>query len=268
MIRSLPLHGLRRAVAHVSLIGFVSSVLWVDFGLTEESVWPLIASCSSVAALALLIIVPGLYWNNLTHLPAAHGRTIAIIPVRNETDEHVRQLVLSVATQSIPPDEIHVMDDGSEMPLTWFECPTVTWHWQPHQGKRHAQANVLRQFEPEEWDFIFTVESDSIPAADALEHLLRSMSNPRVQAATGMIQSWFGAVTPPSGALALYRADLVYDNLEDYVSSGTADDDRRLSVYALLRGEVAAVHESVVKAHLPTTIKGMFFQRPGWSMSG
>ena len=130
---------------------------------------------------------------------------------------------------------------------------------------------------------------------DALEHLLRSMSNQRVQAATGMIfvrnrtenvltrlvdinvvtsclmfrmiRSWLGVVTPTSGALALYRAHVIFDNLDDYVSSGTAGDDRRLSFYALLQGEVVGVTEAVVETHLPTTVGGTFRQRMRWSKS-
>ncbi len=121
------------------------------------------------------------------------------------------------------------------------------------------------------------------------------MSNQRVQAVTGMIfvrnrtenvltrlvdinvvtsclmfrmiRSWLGVVTPTSGALALDRAHVIFDNLDDYVSSGTAGDDRRLSFYALLEGEVVGVTEAVVETDLPTTVGGTFRQRMRWSKS-
>ena len=99
------------------------------------------------------------------------------------------------------------------------------------------------------------------------------MKDDRVQAATGMIlvrnwnvnflsrltdinvvtscllyrmaRSWLGIVSPTSGALAIYRSAVVYDNLDDYLTSGTAGDDRRLSFYALLRGDVVGVTEAI-----------------------
>jgi hyaluronan synthase len=150
-------------------------------------------------------------------------------------------------------------------------------------------------YEPDEFDFILTVDSDSVLDDDALEHMLRSMRDERVQAATGMIlvrnwqanflsrltdinvvtscllfrmaRSWLGIVSPTSGALAMYRSWVVYDNLEDYLTSGTAGDDRRLSFYALLRGEVVGVTEAIASTELPTTWSGAFHQRMRWSKS-
>jgi hyaluronan synthase len=76
-----------------------------------------------------------------------------------------------------------------------------------------------------------------------------------------------GIVSPTSGALALYRADVVFDNLEDYVTSGTAGDDRRLSFYAMLRGQVVGVNEAVVSTQLPDRWGDCFRQRMRWSKS-
>jgi cellulose synthase/poly-beta-1,6-N-acetylglucosamine synthase-like glycosyltransferase len=82
-----------------------------------------------------------------------------------------------------------------------------------------------------------------------------------------MLRSWFGIVSPTSGCLAIYRAAVLYDNLPDYLTSGTAGDDRRLSFYALLRGQVVGVSEAVVSTQLPSTVRGMFRQRTRWSKS-
>jgi hyaluronan synthase len=60
---------------------------------------------------------------------------------------------------------------------------------------------------------------------------------------------------------------VVYDNLEDYLTSGTAGDDRRLSFYALLRGDVVGVTEAIASTELPTTWSGAFHQRMRWSKS-
>jgi cellulose synthase/poly-beta-1,6-N-acetylglucosamine synthase-like glycosyltransferase len=277
------------------LLGFATYVAVIDYRWFDVDVLPLFLFYSIVAIGTFVIMLSGVFWKSYSHLPPAPGRVIAIIPVYNEDPELYTAAIWSLINQTIPPDVIHVMDDGSRRPLQAFNHPLVRWHSQNNQGKRHAQYNILKMYSPNAWDFIFTVDSDSVCDPDALEHLLRSMSDSAVQAATGMIfvrnwrknlltrltdinvvtsclmfrmfRSHMGVVTPTSGAIALYRADLVYDNLEDYVTSGTAGDDRRLSFYALLRGKVVGVHESVVETALPETWGGIFNQRLRWSKS-
>lgn len=274
---------------------FVGYVFYVDMKWAPQGFGFLLVFYTGVASITLVMMLAGMFWRSFTHLPPALGRVLVIIPVFNEDPELVRAAVLSLTRQTRPPQAIHVMDDGSDRPLEEFAHPLVTWHHQENQGKRHAQGNVLKLFSPNSWDYILTVDSDSVCDPDALEHMLRAMSNPKVQAATGMIfvrnwktnfltritdinvvtsclmfrmfRSWFGVVTPTSGALALYRASLVYDNLEDYLTSGTAGDDRRLSFYALLRGQVVGVHEAVVETKLPDMWGDVFHQRLRWSKS-
>lgn len=240
-------------------------------------------------------LLSAIHWRSFTQLPPAHGRVMAIVPVYNERTELVHATVRALLRQTILPDAIHVIDDGSVVPLETFDDPLVTWHRIENSGKREAQAYVLRQFPAREFDFLMTVDSDSVCDDDALEHLLQAMSDDRVQACTGMIfvRNWstnlltrftdinvvtscllfrmarsiLGIVSPTSGALALYRAEIVYDNLDDYLNSGTAGDDRRLSFYALLRGQVVGVTEAVVSTELPDTWKGCFWQRTRWSKS-
>lgn len=233
-----------------------------------------------------------------THLPVAQGRVLAIVPSYEEEDpEAVHKTVRALLGQTRPPDHIFVQDDGSEIHrVVPFDHPKVTWGWAPNGGKRVAQGHVLRSLDPRDWDYVFTVDSDAEPEPDALEHLLRSMSNPKVQAATGLIlvrnrddnlltrltdlnigtsclmirtsRSAIGAVETTSGALALYRSAVLFDNLDDYLSSGTNGDDRRLTMYALLRGDVVVVNEAVVHTDMPKTVKGMFRQRLRWGKSG
>jgi hyaluronan synthase len=60
---------------------------------------------------------------------------------------------------------------------------------------------------------------------------------------------------------------MIYDNLWDYLHSGTMGDDRRMSFYALLRGQVVRVNEAVVETHLPTRPMGVMKQRMRWAKS-
>src|SRR3954464_879064 len=296
LTRSRPFRGGRRAAAWLPILAFLAYVVWshLKWGLSRDTMM-LETFFGAMALMIFLFMVSAVYWRSFTHLPPASGRVLAIVPCYNEESPLVHAVVRSLLRQSILPDAIHVVDDGSAVPLETFEDPLVTWHHIPNGGKRDAQAHVLHRFDPCEFDFIFTVDSDSVVDDDALEHLLRAMKDERVHAATGMIlmrnwdenfltrltdinvvtsclvfrmlRSWFGIVSPTSGALALYRSAVIYDNLDDYLHSGTVSDDRRLSFYALLRGQVVGVTESVVCTELPSTWHDVFMQRMRWSKS-
>lgn len=295
IFRSRPIRGWRRVVAHVPVVLFLTYAINSNSGWLDETTWPLVLFFSLMAVLITYYLFSGIWWRSFTHLPAAPGKVLAIIPVYNEEAHLVHEAVRALLRQTILPDAIHVVDDGSRVPLETFDHPLVRWHRIKNSGKRHAQAHALRMHRPDEFDFLLTVDSDSVLDHDALERMLESMSDPKVMASTGMIytrnwktniitrmtdmnvtvsclllrmaRSWLGIVSPTSGALALYRNHIVYDNLEDYVTSGTAGDDRRLSFYALLEGQVVGVTEAVVSTQLPTTIRGAFWQRMRWSKS-
>ncbi|MEZ0076457.1 glycosyltransferase family 2 protein [Planotetraspora sp. GP83] len=142
----------------------------------------------------VLIAILGstVYPRRFTHLPPAKGRVVAIVPAYNENTEALNSTVAALLNSSRPPDEIHVVDDGSSNPAVRFAHPFVHWHRRDNGGKREAQAFVLRELR---WardngrgraDFILTVDSDSVVDRRAIRHLLRAMSDPRVQAATGL----------------------------------------------------------------------------------
>ncbi|MFC9085311.1 glycosyltransferase [Nocardiopsis dassonvillei] len=235
------------------------------------------------------------------HLPAARGRVVCIIPSFNENQTALDETLWSILGGTIVPDQIHVVDDGSATPVVPWQHPRIVWHRQANAGKRHAQALVLEQLRAARAagehpaDFILTIDSDCTVDRFAVQHLLRAMSDQRVQAATGLpilrnrttnwitritdlemvaacltlraARSRLGVVAPCSGALSLYRADLVLDNLDDYVTSGTAGDDRRLTHYALLRGHAVAVDDAVVATEMPDTLRAVYRQRVRWFKS-
>jgi hyaluronan synthase len=243
-------------------------------------------------AICLLAFVRG---RKFVNFPIARGRTIAVIPAYNEPQDKLYACVRSLMAQTAKLDKIIVMDDGSVEPVVPFDAPGVEWVRQPNTGKRGAQVAALRRFHRDEFQFVMTVDSDSTPYPDALEHLLRAMSNRKIQAATGWIyvrnyneslvaraadmdiggscvmmrasRSMLGALETTSGALALYRSEILYDNLDEYaVESGTGDD-RWLAMRALLRGQVVGVYEAGVETDMPTTMRGTFRQRLRWARS-
>jgi hypothetical protein len=70
-----------------------------------------------------------------------------------------------------------------------------------------------------------------------------------------------------SGALALYRSELLYDHLDAYAVECGTGDDRWLALRALRHGQVVAVAEALVETDMPSTLKGTYKQRLGWSRS-
>jgi len=247
---------------------------------------------AAIIAVCLLAFARG---RQFVNFPVARGRTIAVIPVYNEPQEKLYACVLSLMAQTVKIDKIIVMDDGSVEPVVPFDAPGVEWIRQPNTGKRGAQVAALRRFDRDEFQFVMTVDSDSTPYPDALEHLLRAMSNRRIQAATGWIyvrnyreslvaraadvdiggscvmmrasRSMLGALETTSGALALYRSEILYDNLDEYAVECGTGDDRWLAMRALLRGQVVGVYEAGVETDMPTTIRGTFRQRLRWARS-
>lgn len=225
-------------------------------------------------------------------LEPAEGRIVAVVPAYNEDPVVLRECLDALIAGSVVPDAIHVVDDGSSPPLEPYEHRLVQWHRQQNQGKRWAQVNALRD---EAADFIVTLDSDSVPHEHALRECLRPLRDPGVQAATATVavrnrtQNWLtrlvdlelvygclvhrrarsslGAVAPTSGAFAVYRAPVFFDNMVDYVLSGTAGDDRRLTNYALLRGRVVGCSSAWVHTDMPETVSQTFRQRVRWFKS-
>jgi len=225
-------------------------------------------------------------------LEPAAGRVVAVVPAYNENPAALRACLDALVSGSVVPDVIHVVDDGSDPPLEPYRHGLVRWHRQQNQGKRWAQVNALRD---ETADFLVTLDSDSVPHRDALRECLRALRDPDVQGATATVavrnrnRNWLtrlvdlelvygclvhrrarsslGAVAPTSGAFAVYRAPVFFDNMVDYVLSGTAGDDRRLTNYALLRGRVVGCSTAWVQTDMPVTVKQTFRQRVRWFKS-
>jgi hyaluronan synthase len=76
-----------------------------------------------------------------------------------------------------------------------------------------------------------------------------------------------GALETTSGALALYRAKLLFDHLDAYAVECGTGDDRWLALRALRRGQVVAVAEAGVETDMPHTLRGTYKQRLRWSRS-
>lgn len=269
----------------VGLIASFHQDDWTFAALRPSSVFYI-----TVAAMFIWTLWTAMHPRTYAHLPIAPGRVVVIVPTYNEDRAMLHWCLQSLVTQSREPDAIVVVDDGSVRPIRRFAHPLISYQRQTNQGKRAAQVNGLRGYE--DYDFVVTVDSDSILERSAIEHLLRVMSHPSVQAVTGnmLVANWranlltrlvdleivggnfmsrsmrsrAGAVAPTSGPLAMYRRGVFFDNTEDYLASGTFSDDRRLTHYALRLGRVVVCEEAFTYMHMPETLRTTWRQRLRW----
>jgi cellulose synthase/poly-beta-1,6-N-acetylglucosamine synthase-like glycosyltransferase/peptidoglycan/xylan/chitin deacetylase (PgdA/CDA1 family) len=288
----------RERVVIVLIIVIVSAAL----GLTTLFSWHGLLSSPVVLGYWLLAngtllfcMVAFLIGRRFNRQPVARGRVAAIVPAYDEDPAELAAVVESILRQSIKPELIVVVDDGSAVPVGCpFEHPRVVWLRKDNGGKRSAQVYALDRMNPADWDFILTVDGDSILDRYALEHQLRAFSRGQVMATTGMVlvrnrtanlltrladlnigtscvmmrasRSLLGTLETTSGALAVYRAHILFQHKERYLQ-GTYGDDRALAMYSALEGEVVGVNEAVVWSSMPESFKLTYKQRLRWSKS-
>lgn len=217
-----------------------------------------------------------------------------LMPVYNEDPGYLRLGLGSLLAQTRPPDSVHVVDDGSThgdyhlLRAWWLQAAAeagiaTTWQRTTNQGKRHAQGHAVRA--SPEADVYVTVDSDSCLDGRALEEILLPLARRQVQSVAGIVLAtnhrtnlltritdlWFvtgqltdrsalsvvGSVLVNSGPLAAYRAAVVRDNLDGYLSETFMgrpvmfSDDSLLTLYALLRGRAVQQPSAVVFTALP-----------------
>lgn len=237
----------------------------------------------------LAFIIGGLL-RKRPQLPIPPGRVIAVVPAYNERPDLLHKAVESLLAGTISPDVIHVVDDGSADHLPPFRHSRVIWHRRENGGKHHAQATALRA-ELDNFDFVVTVDSDSVVDRYAVERCLRAFSDPQIMGVTGVVYamnraknaitkvtdlhyvhscaiirdglSAAGDIFTASGALAVWRRQVVMDNLTEYLDREVADD-RHLTHFAQRLGKTDAIPDAFVYTNVPDNIPDLFRQRVRW----
>ncbi|PJI86565.1 hyaluronan synthase [Luteimicrobium subarcticum] len=234
-------------------------------------------------------------------------RVVALVPAYNEDDDALRACLASMLRQSRPLDDICVTDDGSTTgdyaaTRDWFlaECVRhgVTGHWErvPNGGKRQAQVVGLRA--APHADVYLTVDSDTILDPEAVAQGVQPFADDRVQAVAGVVLtanygenlltriqelaftdaqlvtrsalSRMGSVQVTSGGLALYRAGVLQDNIDTYLSETClgrpmhASDDSLLALFALQCGRVVQQSDAFAFTLMPTSLSHHRRQQLRW----
>lgn len=183
-------------------------------------------------------------------------RTVAVlVPLYNEDPSVVLTMLRALFNQSKLPNEIHVVDDGSDQSnyadeRSWFEQEArrrsivATWIRTTNQGKRHAQVAAFKNIESAE--LFVTVDSDSVLDREAILQICHPFRDARIQSVAGIIlalnsrttflarvtnlifvsqqltdrsaMSRLGSVMVNSGGLAAYRYEILADNVDQYIN--------------------------------------------------
>lgn len=228
------------------------------------------------------------------------------VPVYNEDEELLVRCLHSLLAQTRKPDHVHVVDDGSKVDYervrvrflasAAVEGVRATWVRTPNRGKRHAQGETVRA--TPDADIYLTVDSDAILDPHAVAEGLKPFVDPRVQSVAGVVLAannrrnlltrvtdlWFvvgqlvdrsalstmGAVIVNSGPLALYRAEVIRDNLHSYLNETIVgrrvefSDDSMLTIFALLKGKAVQQPSAFAFSAMPETLNHHVRQYLRW----
>ncbi len=239
---------------------------------------------------------------------ASAPRLTVIIPAYNE-GPMVAKSIDSVASARYPRDrlEIFVVDDGSRDD-TWRHIRRAASR---HKGlvtavrfpvNRGKRAGLEAGFRQGKGEVFVTIDSDSVIDKDTLLSITGPFRDPRIGAVAGRVavynkragviprmlhvrftlsfdylravQSTYGTVYCAPGALAGYRAGVVRDVLDAWVSQSflgakcTYGEDRAMTNYILDKGlDVVYQRTAVVRTVVPTTYKQMTKMFLRWDRS-
>jgi len=236
-------------------------------------------------------------------------RVAVPIPAYNEDPELLRACLASLLNQTRMPQIIYVVDDGSKDSSAytavkgWFMQAAKEagvhgiWKRKENEGKRHAQGMVFKHLF-QQADLFLTTDSDAIFAPNAIEELLKPLADPRVQSVAGIVvaenarknlltrftdllyvtaqlvdraaMSVMDSVLVNSGPIAVYRAELIWDNLHGYLNETfmgrpvTFSDDSLLTLYARERGRTVQQSSAYVFSAMPENVSHHLRQFLRW----
>lgn len=232
-------------------------------------------------------------------------RVTVNIPVYNEDLALLDRALYALARQTRLPNRVSVVDDGSLQDYAqvrawwlahWPAGSELRWERQPNGGKKSAQAATFGN-DPRA-DIFVTLDSDTALAVNAIEEGLKPFADPRVQSVAGLelpmnlrrnwitwlngarsvvwqlvscsAQSVLGDVLVNRGTFALYRAEVIRDNLDVYVNERFfghhvhLGDDAALTLFARGRGRAVQQLTAVQFTMYPESLSHHLRQWVRW----
>jgi hyaluronan synthase len=227
-----------------------------------------------------------------------------IVPCFNESPEMLEHSIRTVLAAR-GRKQVIVVDDGSRNGVRGYLAELVdqtgidVYYLPENRGKREALYHAVTNMLDDDVEFVVTIDSDTALEPDALIRVVEPLKSPRIGAATGNVlllneernlltrmigtyywvglniykqaQSVIRSVVCCSGCLAAYRAPLLRDVMDEFVSQRflgeacTHSEDRHLTNLVLRRGyDVVYVEDAVSWTETPATIGGFLRQQRRW----
>ncbi len=267
-----------------------------------------IASAAYVSLLSLLSIFDFPAKTNRKEQSKLNKLNVVVsVPVYNEDPLLLQECLESLIAQSRKPNRIIVVDDGSTQ-VSYFKTKKyinalskkrgikLNWYRTENFGKRHAQYYAFSKARNAE--IFITVDSDTQLDRSAIKEGLKPFKNEDVASVAGvvlaknsnvsilgrMMDNWYvtsqlsnraglsatGNVMVNSGALAFYRSDIIFNNIDSYLSETffgkevKMSDDSMLTLFANLSGKTVQQSSSIVFTAMPTKINHHIRQYTRW----
>jgi hyaluronan synthase len=232
------------------------------------------------------------------------GSIAVLVPCYNE-DEPLLIKCLASVWKCEGNKTIFLLDDGSvkgaDKAKLYALCKRRgidAKFFRNNRGKRHVLFDAVKALD-RQYDYVVTIDSDTVLAKDALVKLVEGFTSPKVGAVTGNVfllnekqnwltrmvgayywigldifkqaQSTFGFVVCCSGCIAAYRGNVIADIIDEFAvqefmgEKCTHSEDRYLTNLVLRdRHLVKYVPEAVSYTRTPHTIKGFLKQQQRW----
>jgi hyaluronan synthase len=289
------------ALLALSMLGFILSFKYAAFWEIYKRVYFIVLLAYVWYIFTLLFIGEFRRKKSGTY----KGESIAVlVPVYNE-DEPLLIKCLASVWACEGNKTIFVLDDGSvkgidkQRLLQICEYRGISVRFFPaNRGKRHVLFDGVKALD-RQYDYVVTIDSDTVLAKDALVKLVAAFQDKRVGATTGNVlllnekqnwltrmvgayywigldvfkqaQSTFGFVVCCSGCIAAYRGNVLADIIDEFAAQEfmgercTHSEDRYLTNLVLRDGHlVKYVPEAVSYTRTPHTIKGFLKQQQRW----
>jgi hyaluronan synthase len=285
----------------------VAAVVWLLIAARLAQI-STTAGVVTLAVFLLFCVRLLLAWGSRAAVGDPPQRAVSVVlPLYNEDPALLLRSLESLARQTYLPQRVWLIDDGSDDPSAADAAEAFEGPFELHvirceenRGKRQVQAEAFRRDTTAE--VFVTADSDTVFHEDAIREGLKPFADPAVTAVAGLVRpinrtrnlltrlqdseylssflleraslsSLQGSVLVTSGGLALYRADVVREVLDEYVAQTFAGrpvhtgDDRMLTQLSLQRGRVVMQHTAIADTAVPERWSHLLRQRVRWSRS-
>jgi len=196
-------------------------------------------------------------------------KVLACIPTKNRP-ESLMHCLQAVAFQTIPPDKVHIYDDGSredfrKHPIGRYILPLLTqrgieWEviWTPGLGQHiaHQMANNAG------FDFVWRLDDDCLPEPDVLERLLALMGE-GIGAVAGAV---YELARPLPGGTGRIEHFFDEPNVQWAPNQGVREVDWLYCSFLYRAGLVDYKHTMSPAAFHEETIFSHRLKRAGWRL--